>query len=101
MGKRGLLTGLAVSACLLSAPALAYVGPGAGLSLLSALWGLLVAVGAALGFVVMWPIRRWRRRRKAAMNNTDTGTETEREEAEQPASATPPKRAAERNGHGR
>ncbi|HKJ94162.1 MAG TPA: hypothetical protein VKA32_00865 [Gammaproteobacteria bacterium] len=43
-------------------PAVAYVGPGAGLSLLGALWGLVLAVGAAIGFVVMWPLRQARRR---------------------------------------
>jgi uncharacterized iron-regulated membrane protein len=46
-------------------PAAAYIGPGAGLSLLGAFWGLLVAVLAALGFVIMWPIRRLFRRNKA------------------------------------
>ena len=44
----------------------AYVGPGAGLSLLSALWGLLCAVGAAFLFLIMWPIRRMRRRKREA-----------------------------------
>jgi membrane protein implicated in regulation of membrane protease activity len=44
--------------------AAAYVGPGAGLSLLGALWGLLLAVIAALGFVIMWPLRRMRKRAK-------------------------------------
>lgn len=43
----------------------AYVGPGAGLSLLGALWGLIVAVGAALLFLVLWPLRRARRRARA------------------------------------
>ncbi len=42
----------------------AYVGPGAGLSLLSALWGIIAAIGIALFFVLMWPIRRMIRRRK-------------------------------------
>ncbi len=42
--------------------ALAYVGPGAGLSLLGALWGLLLAVASAIGFVIVWPLRRARRR---------------------------------------
>lgn len=48
------------------AAAQAYVGPGAGLSLLSALWGLLCAIGAAFLFVIMWPIRRMRRKRREA-----------------------------------
>ena len=43
-------------------PAAAYVGPGAGLSLLGAFWGLLLAVVAALGFVILWPLRRLFRR---------------------------------------
>ncbi|MGE4406352.1 hypothetical protein [Pseudomonas sp.] len=43
----------------------AYVGPGAGLGLLAALWGLVAAVGVAVFYVVMWPIRRMRRQRKA------------------------------------
>ena len=56
---------LAAAVLTLSAlPALAYVGPGAGLSLLGAFWGLLVAVLAALAFVVLYPIRRLVRARK-------------------------------------
>jgi membrane protein implicated in regulation of membrane protease activity len=56
---------LAVAVLTLSAlPALAYVGPGAGLSLLGAFWGLLVAILAALAFVVLYPIRRLMRGRK-------------------------------------
>lgn len=43
----------------------AYVGPGAGLSLLAALWGLVVAIGVAVFFFIMWPIRRMRRRKAA------------------------------------
>jgi hypothetical protein len=49
----------------LSGPALAYVGPGAGLSVLGAFWGLVVAVIAALGFVIVWPFRRLLRRRRS------------------------------------
>ncbi len=52
-------------------PALAYVGPGAGLSLLGALWGLLIAVGAVLGFVILWPLRRARRRARMKQANAD------------------------------
>ena len=53
----------------------AYVGPGAGLSLLGALWALLVAIGAALVFLVAWPLRRMRRRKREAIE------EQERQEA--------------------
>ena len=45
--------------------AFGYVGPGAGLSLLGALWGLLLAVGAAFGFVLLWPIRKVLKRIRA------------------------------------
>ncbi|HSH42851.1 MAG TPA: hypothetical protein VK973_12075 [Arenicellales bacterium] len=53
--------------------ALAYVGPGAGLSLLGALWGLLVAVLAALAFVILWPIRRMWRQRAANRRGAEDG----------------------------
>ncbi len=36
----------------------AYIGPGAGLSMLGAFWGLVVAVVAALSFLLLWPLRR-------------------------------------------
>lgn len=66
-----LLTALAF----LAAPelALAYVGPGAGLSLLGALWALLAAVGMALAFILLWPLRRMLRRRRAAAGTADQG----------------------------
>lgn len=50
----------------LPATAFAYVGPGAGLSLLGALWALVAAIGAALFLVLAWPIRKMLRKRRAA-----------------------------------
>jgi hypothetical protein len=70
----------AVVAAALSESALAYVGPGAGLSLLGALWGLLAAVVAALAFVVVWPIRRMRRQRAANHQEPGTESKTNRED---------------------
>ncbi|NIU74102.1 MAG: hypothetical protein GWN71_11090, partial [Gammaproteobacteria bacterium] len=40
----------------------AYVGPGAGLSLVGALWALLLAIGALLVFAGLWPVKRLLRR---------------------------------------
>lgn len=61
------LLALAAGALALSLPlaAQAYVGPGAGLSLLGALWALLIALGTALLFIVAWPLRKMLRRRRA------------------------------------
>lgn len=55
----------AVATLGITASAQAYVGPGAGLSLLGALWALLVAIFAAVGFILAWPVRKWLRKRKA------------------------------------
>lgn len=54
---------LAATCIVITSPASAYVGPGAGLSLLGALWGVLVVVGMTLGFLIIWPIRRYLRQR--------------------------------------
>lgn len=67
----------------------AYVGPGAGLSLLGALWALLVAVGAAIVFLVAWPLRRMRRRKREAMQQETTAEEERTAEAR---AAEPPAR---------
>lgn len=48
----------------LSGPALAYVGPGAGLGAIGAALGLLAAVVMAVGVILFWPIRRLLRRIK-------------------------------------
>ena len=66
MGTRSIAVLLALTALSVAEPAVAYVGPGAGLSLVGAFLGLLVAVLAAVGFVVLWPIRRMLRRRAAS-----------------------------------
>ena len=62
---------IAILACaglvLMPLPAWAYIGPGAGLSLLGALWALVVAVATAVVFLFAWPIRRMRRRKREAM----------------------------------
>jgi hypothetical protein len=61
---------LMVSLIVLATPAMAYIGPGAGITVLGALWSVVVAIVLGLGAVLMWPIRglfrRLRRRPGAA-----------------------------------
>lgn len=55
----------------------AYIGPGAGLSMLGAFWGLVVAVLAALSFLLLWPIRKM-------FKKNATTAETEQQEKTAP-----------------
>jgi hypothetical protein len=69
---------------LLATPALAYIGPGAGISVLGALWGVIVAVVLAIGAVLMWPLRILFRRRRKTIRPPDAAAESEAD-----ASSTP------------
>ena len=63
--RRAALLAIGAGAAVLAAsPAFAYVGPGAGLTLLGALWGLILAVVVSVGFILLWPIRRMMRRNR-------------------------------------
>ena len=71
--RRTALLAIALTAMGVAAsPAMAYVGPGAGLTLLGALWGLIAAVVMSIGFVLLWPIRRLLRRNKQAGRTTES-----------------------------
>lgn len=91
---------LACATLLLSHTADAYVGPGAGLSLLGALWALIVAVAAAVAFIVAWPIRRMRRRKReerelaAQERGEDAASPSPDNDNRQPRAA-PPREATE------
>lgn len=52
------IAAFAIPIALWAMPAAAYVGPGAGITLLGALWGVLIAIAAAVGFIILWPLRR-------------------------------------------
>lgn len=80
MNKRTFISFLG-ALLLVPATAMAYIGPGAGLSLLGALWALLVALGTALVFVIAWPVRRMLRRRQAEREQaSEAETEARREQ---------------------
>ena len=74
--RRAALLAIGISATALAAsPAFAYVGPGAGLTLLGALWGLIVAVVLSVGFILLWPLRKLMRRNKRAYPTSDRQAE--------------------------
>lgn len=49
---------------LATSPALAYVGPGPGLTMIGSLIGLVGSVLVALLMVVVWPLRLYMKKRK-------------------------------------
>jgi membrane protein implicated in regulation of membrane protease activity len=60
---------------LISIPALAYIGPGAGISVLGSVLGILVTIIVAIGAILLWPIRRMMKRRKAAADRESEPSE--------------------------
>jgi hypothetical protein len=53
--------------------ALAYIGPGAGVSFLGSLWAILVGIVLALAAILFWPIR-WLLRRARRRTPPGGGT---------------------------
>ena len=45
--------------------AMAYVGPGAGISVLGSLLSILATIFVAIGAIIFWPLRKYLERRKA------------------------------------
>lgn len=62
--------------------AMAYVGPGAGITLIGALWAVIIAILLMVGGLVAWPLRALMRRRKKASapkgNPDESGPEENR-----------------------
>ena len=75
---------LAAGLVLAAGPAAAYIGPGAGLSLLGALWGVAAAVVVALLFLLLWPLRRLLRKRPSLQqgNQAQRAAEQDRSPAQ-------------------
>jgi len=53
-------------------PITAYVGPGAGLSALGALWALIASIFTALVVILFWPIRYLIRKMRGGRKDTST-----------------------------
>ena len=72
----------------------AYVGPGAGISMLGALWGLIIGVVMAVGVILFWPIRMMIRKAKAKKAGAEEtapedGGQTTADSQQKPQSYTP------------
>lgn len=80
---------LVLAALAAAAPAAAYVGPGAGLSLIGALWAVVATIATALFFLLMWPLRRLFRR---GVGNGSAATPAEAPVRRAGARALPPDR---------
>lgn len=65
--RRNPVIGLAaiIAMVFAASPAFAYIGPGAGISMLGALWAVIAGIVLAIAGLLIWPIRALMRRRKA------------------------------------
>ena len=65
----------------------AYVGPGAGMSVLGSLLSILATIFVAIGAIIIWPLRKFMKRRKARRNSlanaepADAGSDSTRDDS--------------------
>ncbi len=59
---------------LVAEPAVAYIGPGSGLSLLGSLWSIVLGVILVIFAIVAWPLRRLLRRLRARKTGGNGGS---------------------------
>jgi hypothetical protein len=62
-----------IIALLLSSPLSAYIGPGAGISVLGSLLGIIVTIVVAIGAIIMWPLRKLLKKRRAGPSEEPRG----------------------------
>jgi len=65
MLKTTTIVGLAIILLAPLSPALAYIGPGAGISVVGSLLSILATFFVAIGAIIFWPLRKLLKRRKA------------------------------------
>ena len=85
---RGMIA-IALGLSLFATPAFAYIGPGAGITVLGAVWGVVVAVVLAVAAVVLWPLRmlfRRHHRKPARTADVEAAVST----SDNPRDARPP-----------
>jgi hypothetical protein len=57
MGRIGIIACVSLALAFVAQDVFAYVGPGAGITMLGALWAVILAVLMAVGGILFWPIR--------------------------------------------
>jgi uncharacterized membrane protein len=57
MRRIGIIACVCLALALVAQDVFAYVGPGAGITMLGALWAVILAVLMAVGGILFWPIR--------------------------------------------
>jgi hypothetical protein len=68
--------------------AFAYIGPGAGISLVSGILGVLGAIFLGIFAILAWPVRRMLKRRKAARETAEIPvTEVVKSDSAEPSSS--------------
>lgn len=63
--SKSIKTGLLALLLVISGQALAYIGPGAGISVVGSLLSILATFFVAVGAILFWPIRKMLKRRRA------------------------------------
>lgn len=58
-----------------SSAAMAYIGPGAGISVLGSILGILGTIVVAIGAILFWPIRKFLKRRKLKKNPLEVASD--------------------------
>jgi len=64
---------LALPMLAMAGQAWAYIGPGAGISVVGSLLGILATFFVAIGAILFWPVRKLLKRRKARGDAAQSG----------------------------
>lgn len=73
MSKRFTIILPALLLPLTASQALAYIGPGAGMSIVGSVLSILATFFVAVGAILFWPVRKYLKRRKARRESAGGG----------------------------
>ncbi len=78
MNLKPIISKLAILVLTITFPSqiFAYVGPGAGITFLGALWAVITAILLAIGGFLIWPIRALIKRRKMGKHKKSSNNNT-------------------------